>query len=116
MSAAKQLLASTALASVLPPGRLVSVTTGCRMEAAIKTLHDSGILSVPVLKAGVSMQRFITLTCGPPLAGIACAARRTQVAVISSDNGAQATGVPPAAAVAAAAARLLPLAADNIIA
>lgn len=53
--AAKQLLASTPLASVLPTNSLVSVTTGCRLEAAIKTLNDEKILSVPVIKQGVRL-------------------------------------------------------------
>lgn len=52
-AAAKQLLASTPLASVLPSNSLVTVTTGCRLEAAIKTLNEHNILSVPVLKQGV---------------------------------------------------------------
>lgn len=49
---AKQLLAATSLAEVLPTHSLVSVTTGCRMEAAIKTLHDHRILSCPVMAKG----------------------------------------------------------------
>ncbi|KAL4425007.1 hypothetical protein ABPG77_002892 [Micractinium sp. CCAP 211/92] len=51
-AAAKQLLASTPLASVLPSNSLVTVTTGCRLEAAIKTLNEHNILSVPVLEQG----------------------------------------------------------------
>ncbi|PRW56306.1 DNA repair XRCC3-like protein [Chlorella sorokiniana] len=49
---AKQLLATTSLAEVLPTHSLVSVTTGCRMEAAIKTLHNHRILSCPVMAKG----------------------------------------------------------------
>ena len=51
---AKQLLASTPLASQLTNNPLVSVTTGCRMDAAVKTLHDHHILSIPVMNKGVS--------------------------------------------------------------
>ena len=51
---AKQLLASTPLASQLTNNPLVSVTTGCRMEAAVKTLYDHKILSIPVMHKGVS--------------------------------------------------------------
>ena len=58
MAAAKQFLASTPLAKVLPDHSLVTVTTGCRLEAAIKTLHDNGILSCPV------MQKEVRVLCG----------------------------------------------------
>lgn len=46
---AKQFLASTPLSSVLSHGALVTCTTGCRVEAAIKTLDEHSILSLPIL-------------------------------------------------------------------
>src|SRR5690348_10579552 len=46
-------LQSLPLAQCLPENSLVTVEAGCRVDAAIKTLQEHGILSCPVMR-GVS--------------------------------------------------------------
>ena len=63
---AKEFLSSVSLASCLPSTPLVSVTTGCRLDAAIQTLRENTILSCPVLKGVRLTQHALAddLACG----------------------------------------------------